>query len=85
MLAVLTGLSALYFWLAVPIMPVWAPAPALALASKALYAFLNTTYQIFTDGYWFIDLALGALWIAAIGAATGEISEQMEYSAMMED
>lgn len=84
-LAVLTGLSALYFWLAVPIMPVWAPDPALALASKALYAFLNTTYQIFTDGYWFIDLALGALWIAAIGAATGEISEQMEYSAMMED
>jgi PiT family inorganic phosphate transporter len=28
-------------------------------------------------------IALGGLWVAAIGTAAGEISEQMEYSSMM--
>lgn len=84
-LAVVTALSSLYFWLAVPVMPLWHPDPALALASKALYSLMETGYQILTDGYWFVDLAIGGLWIAAIGSATGEISEQMEYSSMMGD
>ena len=84
-LCVVTALSSLYFWLILPAMPTWTPDPALALASKALYSFLNTAYQIITDGYWFIDLALGGFWIASIGAAAGEIAEQMEYSAMMSD
>jgi hypothetical protein len=84
-LCLVTVLSNLYLWLVIPVMPAWAPDPALALASRALYALLDTAYQVFTDGYWFIDLALGGLWIASIGAAAGEISEQMEYSAMMND
>lgn len=84
-LGVLTALSTLYFWLGIPAMPPLDLDPALALSSKALYSAITTAYQILTDGYWFVDIALGALWIGLIGSATGEISEQMEYASMMRD
>lgn len=84
-LGVLTALSTLYFWLVIPVMPTLDLDPALALSSKALYSAITTAYQILTDGYWFVDIALGALWIGFIGSATGEISEQMEYASMMRD
>jgi hypothetical protein len=84
-LGVLTALSTLYFWLGIPAMPVLDLDPTLALTSKALYAAITTAYQILTDGYWFVDIALGVLWIGFIGSAIGEISEQMEYASMMRD
>lgn len=84
-LGALTALSTLYFWLGVPAMPALDLDPALALSSKALYSAITTAYQILTDGYWFVDIALGALWIGFIGSATAEISEQMEYASMMRD
>ena len=46
---------------------------------------VTTAYQILTEGYRFLDIAFGALWIGLIGSAIGEISEQMEYASMMRD
>ena len=84
-LGVLTALSTLYFWLGIPILPPLDLDPTLALTNRVLYAAITTAYQVFTDGYWFVDIALGALWIGCIGSAIGEISEQMEYASMMRD
>jgi hypothetical protein len=38
-----------------------------------------------TEGYWFIDLALGVGLVGFLVSATSEISEQMEYSYMMKE
>ena len=84
-LGVLTALSTLYFWLGIPVMPPLDLDPTLALTNRVLYATITTAYQIITDGYWFVDIALGALWVGFIGSAVGEISEQMEYASMMRD
>ena len=83
--AILTALSALFFWGVIPTLP---ELDLTGLGGSAqdrntLDTIVTTVYQILTDGYWFVDIALGGLWVAAIGAAAGEISEQMEYSSMM--
>ena len=83
--AILTALSALFFWGVIPTLP---ELDLTGLGGSAqdrntLDTIVTTVYQILTDGYWFVDIALGGLWVSAIGAAAGEISEQMEYSSMM--
>ncbi len=85
---IMTGviiLSTLFFWGVVPTLPEWEFRLAGADAQTRNYieTVITTVYQILTDGYWFVDIALGGFWIAAIGSATGEITDQMEYSAMM--
>ena len=52
---------------------------------NAFTTLVTTAYQIITEGYWFIDLCFGAALIGVTVSATGEISEQMEYSYMMKD
>jgi hypothetical protein len=82
---VLTVLSTLLFWGVIPILPEWELhyADANAQTQNVIDTLVNTAYLLLTDGYWFIDLCVGGLWIAAIGSATGEIADQMEYSSMM--
>ena len=81
----LTALSALFWWGVVPTLPELdlTLSGGSAQDQNTLDTIVTTVYQILTDGYWFIDLALGGLWIGTIGAATGEIADQMEYSSMM--
>ena len=81
----LTALSTLFFWGVVPTMPEMDIhiSGAGALTNNFLDTSVNTLYQILTDGYWFVDIALSGAWIGVIGSATGEISDQMEYSSMM--
>ena len=83
--AILTALSALFFWGVIPTLPELdlTGLGGSAQEQNTLDTIVTTVYQILTDGYWFVDIALGGLWVAAIGAAAGEISEQMEYSSMM--
>lgn len=82
---VLTALSTLFFWGVIPTLPEWELhfSDANAQTQNVVDTVLNTAYLLLTDGYWFIDLCVGGLWIAAIGSATGEIADQMEYSSMM--
>ena len=83
--AILTALSTLFFWGVVPTLPELnlTVSGGSAQGQNTLDTIVTTVYQILTDGYWFVDIILGGFWVAAIGAATGEISEQMEYSSMM--
>jgi hypothetical protein len=83
--AILTALSTLFFWGMVPTLPELnlTVSGGSAQGQNTLDTIVTTVYQILTDGYWFVDIILGGFWVAAIGAATGEISEQMEYSSMM--
>ena len=83
--AILTALSTLFFWGVIPTLPEWELhlSGADVQTQNYLETFITTAYQILTDGYWFVDIILGGFWVAAIGAATGEISDQMEYSSMM--
>ncbi len=53
--------------------------------TSAFYTLLMTAYQLLIEAYWFIDLCFGAVLIGTTISATGEISEQMEYSYMMKD
>lgn len=53
--------------------------------TSPLYTFAITGYQILTEGYWFIDLCIGAALVGVTISATGEIADQMEYSSMMKD
>ncbi len=84
-LAVLTALSTLFFWGVIPTLPELdlTLSGGSAQDQNTLDTVITTVYQILTDGYWFVDIILGGFWVAAIGAATGEISDQMEYSSMM--
>ena len=85
---VLTGLialSALFWWGVVPTLPELnlTLSGGSAQGQNTLDTVITTVYQILTDGYWFIDLALGGVWIGTIGSAAGEVADQMEYSSMM--
>ena len=84
-LAILTALSTLFFWGVIPTLPELdlTISGGSAQDQNTLDTVVTTVYQILTDGYWFVDIILGGFWVATIGAAAGEISEQMEYSAMM--
>lgn len=85
---VLTGLvalSGLFWWGVVPTLPELELTlhGGSAQDQNTAVTVITTLYQILTDGYWFMDIILGGFWVATIGTAAGEISEQMEYSAMM--
>ncbi len=86
---VMTGiiaLSTLFFWGVVPTMPEMQLhlSGTDAQTRNFVDTAITTAYQILTDGYWFVDIALGGIWIGVIGAAAGEIFDQMEYSSMMD-
>lgn len=80
--AVLAGLSALstvVFWVVVPQMPdmipMGQPSAAETLGIMA--------YDLIREAYWFIDILIGLVFFGVTVHATGEVSEQMEYSHMM--
>ena len=84
-LAGVTALSTLFFWGVVPTLPELnlTVSGGSAQGQNTLDTVVTTVYQILTDGYRFVDLAIGGVWIGLIGSAIGEISDQMEYSSMM--
>lgn len=81
----LITLSTLFLWGVVPTLPEWKLqlSGSDAHSDHVMEAVVNAAYQFFIQGYWFIDLCLGGAWIATLGSATGEITDQMEYSSMM--
>ena len=86
-LAGLTALSTLLWWGVIPTLPGLdlTVTGGSAQTQNTLDTLLATAYQFLSEGYRFIDLIVGALWIGVIGSAMGEISEQMEYASMMKD
>ena len=86
-LAGLTAISTLLWWGAIPTIPELdlTVVGGSAQTQNTVDTLLATAYRFLSEGYRFIDLAVGALWIGVIGSAIGEISEQMEYASMMRD
>ena len=85
----ISGLSTLFHW---------GVAPQLADVDIHLLLGMNGTqspnsmttviiaaFELLTEGYWFLDLCLGAAFVGVTVSATGEIIDQMEYSSMMKD
>ena len=83
----MTALSTVLWWGVIPTIPPFDPTSlgVSAQTQNTMVTLITTANQILTDGYWFVDLAVGIAWIGVIGSATGEISEQMEYASMMRD
>lgn len=84
----LVALSTLFHWGVVPYlvdMDIASLVDGSASTANAMETFITTVIQILTDGYWFVDICLGGALVATTVSATGEISEQMEYSYMMKD
>jgi hypothetical protein len=81
------ALSTLFQWGVIPGLPELdlTLSGADAQTRNVLDTVITTVYQILTEGYWFVDLAIGGIWIGTIVSASGEISDQMEYSAMMRE
>ena len=86
-LAAITALATLFRWGGIPALPEldMTISGADAQTVNVIDTIVTTVYQILTDGFWFIDLAIGGIWIVTLASATGEISEQMEYASMMRD
>ena len=86
-LAGLTALSTLLWWGVIPTIPAldMTVVGGSAQTQNTLDTLLAMSYQFLSEGYRFIDLLVGALWIGVIGSAIGEITEQMEYASMMRD
>jgi hypothetical protein len=84
---VLTALSTVYQWVGISIMPSLRElfGTDMELLNNFTRTVVITVYQIMTEGYWFIDLALGVGLVGFLVSATSEISEQMEYSYMMKE
>ena len=84
---VLTAVSTLVQWIVVPLIPPikYLIGADLELMNATSRTLIITAYQLLTEGYWFVDLALGAGLVAALISATSEITEQMEYSYMMNE
>ena len=84
-LAGVTALSTVLWWGVIPSLPELelTVSGGSAQDQNTLDTIITTTYQILTDGYRFVDLAIGGVWIGLIGSAIGEISDQMEYTSMM--
>jgi cytochrome c oxidase assembly protein Cox11 len=84
----LVALSTLFHWGVVPYLvdlDIASLVDGSASTANAMETFITTVIQILTDGYWFVDICLGGALVATTVSATGEISEQMEYSYMMKD
>lgn len=86
-LAILTALSTLIHWGVIPTLPEMdlTISGTGAQSQNAIVTVVTTAYQVLTEGYWFIDLFIGVVWIGTIGSAMGEITDQMEYSHMMQE
>ena len=86
-LAGVTAISTVVWWGLIPTLPALdlSDLGGSAQTQNTLDTVITTAYQILTEGYRFIDLAVGGLWIGLIGGAIGEISDQMEYASMMRD
>ena len=56
-----------------------------AQSANGFTTILIAAYQLLTEGYWFFDLCIGAAFAGLTVSATGEITDQMEYSSMMKD
>lgn len=84
-LAGVTALSTVLWWGVIPSLPEleFTVSGGSAQDQNTLDTVVTTVYQILTDGYRFVDLAIGGVWIGLIGSAIGEISDQMEYTSMM--
>jgi len=84
-LAGVTALSTVLWWGVIPSLPELelTVSGGSAQDQNTLDTMITTIYQILTDGYRFVDLAIGGVWIGLIGSAIGEISDQMEYTSMM--
>jgi hypothetical protein len=87
--AVLVALSALFRWSLMPMLTTVDIHRLLGVGGMQSIGAFNTfaiaAYQLFTEGYWFIDLCISAVLAGVTVSATGEITEQMEYSSMMKD
>ena len=87
--AILVGLSTLFYWGVVPSMSEEDILTFLGLngvrVTNVFYTLVITGYRIIAEAYWFVDLCFGAALIGTVVSASGEISEQMEYSYMMKD
>ena len=83
----LVALSTLFHWGIVPLLPEWelSFSGTDAQTQNYLETILTTLYQLLTDSYWVVDFIFGGALIATTVSAASEISEQMEYSAMMKD
>ena len=84
-LAGVTALSTILWWGVIPSLPELdlTVSGGSAQGQNTVDTIVTTVYQILTDGYRFVDLAIGGVWIGLIGSAIGEISDQMEYTSMM--
>ena len=81
----LVALSALFQWGAAPQLAELDLFWYRAGETTTLTTLLAAAYQLLTEGYWFFDLCIGAALIGVTVSATGEITEQMEYSSMMQN
>ena len=83
----LVAASTLFFWGVIPLMPEMdlTLSGGSAQTQNMVDTIVTTAYQILTEGYWFVDILFGGIWIFTLGSATSEITEQMEYSSMMSD
>ena len=83
----LVALSTLFHWGVVPQLADYyeeVMRPGIQSVNAAT-TILSSLFMVLTEGYWFVDLAVGAILIGVTVSATGEISDQMEYSYMMND
>lgn len=81
----LVALSALFQWGAAPQLAELDLFGHRAGEETTITTLLAAAYQLLTEGYWFFDLCIGAALIGVTVSATSEITEQMEYSSMMQN
>lgn len=77
--AAVSAVSALVLWTVAPSM---APADPL-VRPEAGHAFLIMLYDFLREAYWMVDLSLGVIFAVLTAHAGNEISEQMDYSYLM--
>ena len=81
----LVALSALFHWAGAPQLAALDLIGSFTQEPSAAATVITAAYELLTEGYWFIDLCIGAAFVCVTVSATGEIIDQMEYSSMMKD
>ncbi len=77
--AVISAISSLVLWTVAPVM---APVDLLTRPERG-DLFLIMLYDFLREAYWMIDLFLGIIFVIVTVRASNEISEQMDYSYLM--
>ena len=77
--AVISALSALVLWTVAPTMGAIDP----LVRPEAGGVFALMVYDFLREAYWMVDLALGVVFVILTVHASNEISEQMDYSYLM--